>query len=515
MVTEDQSDVVAFLESPAAHGGAPVERVDTHASIVFLSGDRALKLKRAVRYDYLDFSTADKRRAMCEAELRVNVRTAPAIYRAVTAVTRAADGVLALGGAGAAVDWVLEMARFDQALLLDRLAERGELALEAMAPLARTIARFHATADRRADRGGADEMRRVVDGDAAVFLEEGGGVLDRATCRRVTHASLQAIERHRPLLDQRRGGGFVRECHGDLHLRNIVLLNGAPTPFDAIEFNDHISCVDVAYDLAFLLMDLWHRRLPHHANAVWNGYLVDTGDVDALPLLPLFLSCRAAIRAMTSVTAAALASNADARATSQRVAREYLELADVLLRPPRPRLVAIGGLSGSGKSTVARALAPGLGPVPGAVVVRSDEIRKRLSGVDRLTPLDSSGYTPEMSRRVYAALVERATQILARGHSAIVDAVFLQPSDRQALEAAAAAAGFAFLGVWLDAPEDVLVARVEARRRGPSDADAAVVRAQLSRGLGPIGWHRLQAEAGPQAVAAAAAELLAGALGPG
>ena len=154
MVTEDQSDVVAFLGSPAAHGGAPVERVDTHASIVFLSGDRALKLKRAVRYDYLDFSTADKRRAMCEAELRVNARTAPAIYRAVTPVTRAADGVLALGGAGVAVDWVLEMARFDQALLLDGLAERGELPLEAMAPLARTIARFHAASDRRTDRGG-------------------------------------------------------------------------------------------------------------------------------------------------------------------------------------------------------------------------------------------------------------------------------------------------------------------------------------------------------------------------
>ncbi len=153
--------------------------------------------------------------------------------------------------------------------------------------------------------------------------------------------------------------------------------------------------------------------------------------------------------------------------------------------------------------------------MPGAVVVRSDEIRKRLSGVDRLTRLDSSGYTPEMSRRVYTALVERATQILARGHSAIVDAVFLQPSDRQALEEAAAAAGVPFLGVWLDAPEDVLVARVEARRRDPSDADAAVVRAQLSRGPGPIGWHRLQAGAGPQAVAAAAAELLARAPGPG
>jgi aminoglycoside phosphotransferase family enzyme/predicted kinase len=514
MVIEDQSEVVAFLESPAAHAGAPVERVDTHASMVFLSGDRALKLKRAVRYDYLDFSTVEKRKAMCEAELRVNVRSAPAIYRSVLPVTREPDGSLALGGHGAAVEWLLHMARFDQAFLLDRLAERGELPHSAMAALAQTIASFHSGADRRPDFGGADAMRRVVEGNAAGFLAE-GGVLDADLCRGVTEASLQAIERHRALLDYRREGGFVRHCHGDLHLRNIVLLDGAPTLFDGIEFNDDIACVDVLYDLAFLLMDLWHRELPRHANAVCNGYLIQTNDLDGLPLLPLFLSCRAAIRAKTSVTQTALVADAEARTRLVEIARKYIGLADELSRPVRPRLVAVGGLSGSGKSTVALALAPGIRPAPGAVVLRSDEIRKSLCGVQALTRLGTAGYTPEMSRRVYGALADRAARILRHGHSVVIDAVFLDSSDRQAIEGLARALGVTFAGIWLEAPAEVLVRRVANRQGDPSDADADVVRGQLQRDPGPIEWPRVLAEGETDAVVAATAGLLLRAAGRG
>lgn len=508
MVTEEQSQVVAFLESPAAHGGAAVERVDTHASIVFLSGARALKLKRAVRYDYLDFSTVERRKAMCEAELRVNMRTAPAIYRGVTPVTREPDGSLALGGHGVAVDWVLQMARFDQALLFDRLAERGQLPLAAMAPLARTIANLHATADPRPDYGGAAALRRVVEGTAASLLQEGRGIVDEDACRRVTKAALQAIDRHAARLDERRAGGFVRQCHGDLHLRNIVLLDDVPTLFDAIEFNDDISCVDVIYDLAFLLMDLWHRQLWTHANTVWNGYLSETNDWDGLPLLPVLLSCRAAIRAMTSVTAATLATDVQSRVPLQAAAREYLELAADLLRPAPPRLVAVGGLSGSGKSSVAHAVAPDVEPVPGAVVFRSDEIRKRLMGVQRLARLDAAAYSEETSRRVYAALTAGAAHVLRGGQSVVLDAVFLNPRDRQAAEEVARVAGVPFVGVWLEAPAEVLMARVAGRRDDSSDADPDVVRAQLHRDPGPMGWSRIQAAPDLQAVAAAVGGLL-------
>ena len=492
MVTEDQSEVVAFLESQATHGAQAVERVDTHASVVFLAGDRAHKLKRAVRYDYLDFSTASKRKAMCEAELRLNRRTAPAIYRGVVPVTREGNRTLTLGGHGEPVDWVLEMLRFDQDALLDRLAERGALPLDAMVPLAAMIARFHAAAEKQPDHGGAESMRRVIEGNAASFGEH-EGVLDAHVGRAVTGASLKAIDRHATLLEDRRAAGFVRQCHGDLHLRNIVLLEGAPTLFDAIEFNDDISCIDVMYDLAFLLMDLWHRQLPRHANAVWNAYLSETGDLDGLALLPLFLSCRAAIRAKTSATQASLAAAAEDRAALVKMAREYLALADELLQPGPPHLVAIGGLSGSGKSTLAQALAPSVGAVPGAVVLRSDEIRKRLRGADPLVRLDATGYTLEVSRRVYGTLAERATRVLSSGHSAILDAAFLDAGDRQAVERVAEARRVPFVGLWLNAPPEALFARVAARRHDPSDADAEVVRGQLARDLGSIPWQRVEA----------------------
>ena len=189
----------------------------------------------------------------------------------------------------------------------------------------------------------------------------------------------------------------MRQCHGDLHLRNIVLLEGRPTLFDGVEFNDRIACTDVLYDLAFLLMDLWRRRLPRHANAVWNRYLADTSDLDGVSLLPLFLSCRAAVRAKTSATAAPLQDDVRRCGELQASAREYLAMAEDLLHPPRPCLVAIGGFSGTGKSTLALGLAPSVGAVPGAVVIRSDEIRKQLCGVPPLERLGQEGYSSEMS----------------------------------------------------------------------------------------------------------------------
>jgi len=495
MIIEDQAAVVEFLASPEAHRGEPVEKIETHASIVFLSGRQAWKLKRAVRYDYLDFSTADRRRAMCEAELRLNQRTAPSLYRRVVAVTREAGGGLALGGAGTPVDWVLEMSRFDQAELFDRLAARQELGVELMPPLAAAIARLHAVAARRTDHGGHAGMTWVVEGNEADCASQPAGVFDADGCRRVATDARAQIERRRGLLESRREAGFVRECHGDLHLRNIVRLHGVPTLFDGVEFNDEISCVDVMYDLAFLLMDLWRRRLPAHANAVLNGYLAETADVGALALLPLFLSCRAAVRAKTGAAAAALQADPERRAEPLRSAREYLAMAEALLHPPPARLVAIGGLSGCGKSTLALALAPELGAVPGAIAVRSDELRKRLCGVGPFDRLGAEGYTRAVSERVYAAAFEQAARVVATGHTAIVDAVFARPEDRTAVERAAQHAGVPFAGLWLDARPEVLVRRVEQRHADVSDADTAVVRRQVAGDVGQVGWPRINAEA--------------------
>ena len=493
MITQDQSEIVSFLASPSTHDGAAVERIETHASMVFLAGPRAWKLKRAVKYDYLDFSTVERRRAMCEAEVRINRRTAPAIYRGVVAVTREPSGSLALGGSGTPVDWLVEMTRFDQEQLFDRLAARGALDVTLMRLLATAIARLHESAERRPGHGGAAGTRWVIDGNAAGFAEQGTDILDQAACADLTRAAREELESRRGLLESRRDDGLVRQCHGDLHLRNIVLLDGHPTLFDAIEFNDEIACIDVLYDLAFLLMDLWRRQLLRQANAVWNEYLATMSDFGGVPLLPLFLSCRAAVRAKTSATAANLHTEPRRKDELQEMARDYLAMALRLLHPLPACLIAIGGFSGSGKSTIARALAPRIGSVPGAAVIRSDEIRKQLCGVDPLQRLGAEGYSVDITQQVYSTIAHRAGQVVAGGHAAIVDAVFARPADREAIERVAAAAQVPFAGVWLEAPESLLIARAEQRQLDASDADAAVIRGQLARETGVLTWARIDA----------------------
>jgi uncharacterized protein len=500
MSTDDQSAVVEFLSARSTHGGAPVERIETHSAIVFLAGARALKLKRAVRFDYLDFSTPERRKAMCEAEVRLNQRTAPAIYRRVVAVTRQADGSLALDAPGMPVDWLVEMERFDQEAVFDRLGANGRLSVDLMTPLAISIAGFHSVAEVRRDYGGMAEMKQLIAGNAAGFEQYAATVLDRSACARLTDEAYAETDRRGALLDARRAQGYVRQCHGDLHLRNIVLLDGQPTLFDAIEFNDGIACIDVLYDLAFLLMDLWRRELRPHANTVWNEYLNATNDLDGLPLMPLFLSCRAAVRAKTTATTMRVQSDSRRVDELRQMAVAYLDLAERLLRPPRPVLVAIGGLSGSGKSRLALSLAPSIGSVPGALVLRSDEIRKRLQGVPRLQRLGSDGYTPEVSSRVYSSLAERAWRALQGGYSVVVDAVYARSAERSAIREVAEHAAVPFTGIWLEAPDATLLDRVKSRRMDPSDADEDVVRMQRRQDRGRIDWHVVDASVSADAV---------------
>ncbi|MEQ1870350.1 MAG: AAA family ATPase [Vicinamibacterales bacterium] len=502
-----QEEIIDFLSSPVTHGGLPVERIDTHASVIFLAGTRAWKLKRAVHYEYLDFSTLERRRVCCDAEVRLNRRTAPSLYRGITPVTREPDGSLRLGGGGTPVEWIIEMARFNQDDLLDRRATRGCLELSLMRPLGSAIASFHHDAARRPDHGGAAGMSWVVNGNRHEFSADRAGLLEPALRRQVIEATAVALTRHSPQLDARRRAGFVRQCHGDLHLRNLVLIDDVPVPFDAVEFNDEIACIDVLYDLAFLLMDLSSHHLPRHANAVLNGYLAATDDLDGLSLLPLFLSCRAAVRAKVTLTEASLQQEAQQRQTLIERAAGYLDVALQMLEPPRPCLVAVGGLSGSGKSSLARALAPGVGVSPGAIVLRSDEIRKRLCGVPDTARLPAEGYASTVSQRVYATLVEQAETVVRTGHAALVDAACLDPADRSAIEQVAARASVPFVGVWLEAPEQVLIDRVTRRTGDASDADAAVVRGQHQRDTGAISWHRLDARMDTNTLVQTAARL--------
>ena len=509
MDNHDQSEVIALLSQAATYGPNVdrIETIATHASLVFLAGDRAYKLKRAVRYRYLDYSTPEQRRRACEAELVLNRRTAPSLYLEVAPVTREADGRLALDGIGEAVDWLVMMRRLAEHDIFDRLAATDRLTPSLARQLTEHIVAFHAAAERRYRDGGTRAFATLIGGnDFNLRTAEAG--LAAATIDTLRDQSTAALSALDGLLDRRRDAGYVRRCHGDLHLANICLFDGKPVLFDAIEFSDEIACIDVLYDLAFLLMDLEHRDLGPIANCVFNRYL-DLADAgDGLAAMPLFLSARAAIRAHVAAAAARLEPDPLQRSARRAASAAYLDSAVGYLARTSLRLVAIGGVSGSGKSTLAAALAPGLGRAPGARVLRSDVIRKRLLGVAPETPLPASAYCPGVTRRVFDTLRIEAGRALTAGQSVVVDAVFARPQERRDIAAAAEAAQAPFSGLWIEAPREAMAARLAARRGDASDATPAVLDAQLGYDLGAIDWRRLDGRGSSGEVMEAARAML-------
>lgn len=496
---DSQDDILAFLADPATHGGEPVMRIDTHAAAVFLAGKRALKIKRAVRFPFLDYSTLEKRKAACEAELEINRRFAPDIYRRVVAITRETSGTLALGGNGIAVEWALEMRRFDENATLDHLAEAGKIDQALADTLGRVIAAAHAGTPLADAARWIDALGQYIEQNDAAFAEF-PNLFPGHDAAMLTDMSRKTYERLQPLLRRRGDEGLIRRAHGDLHLGNIVLIDGKPVLFDAIEFDPVVASGDALYDLAFVLMDLVERRLQSAANALFNRYLIQTArdsDFDALAALPLFLSVRAAIRA--KVTAARLANAASGKAeTIRESARNYFALALHLIAPPPPRLIAVGGLSGTGKSVLARALAPELAPTPGAVVLRSDILRKQMFNRAETEKLPQDAYTPEATERLYGLMIDKARRAIMAGHSVIVDAVFAQQDERDALVHLAQSCKVRFNGLFLTADLATRIRRVGERIADASDADAAVARRQENYDLGSLDWTQVDASGTPE-----------------
>ncbi len=385
MAGEDstQQAVVALLSDLATYGAetGAVKRIDTHAAMVFLAGERAYKIKRPVKYPYLDYSTLAKREAACRTELDVNRRFAPELYLGVVPIVRR-GGRLALGGAGEPVEWAVEMRRFRETL--EEAAKRDGIGDALARALGEAVAAAHRTIPVVEAAPWIEALGKYVD-DAAEAFRGARGVVAAKDGAGLIEALRASLGRIRPLLIVRGEAGFVRRGHGDLHLRNVALIDGKPVLFDAIEFDPLIASGDVLYDLAFLLMDLVDRKFDRAANIVFNRYLLAAGmeeQLDALTALPFFLALRATIRARVALDKRKLVEGEE-RATAEDEARDYRTLAAHLIAPPKPRLVAIGGLSGTGKSALAASLAPFLLPAPGAVHLRSDIERKRLFNVGR------------------------------------------------------------------------------------------------------------------------------------
>lgn len=495
-MSDSVSAVVAFLVRAGGQPGdhAP-DTVQTHISVIVRFGQVVYKLKRAVCFPYLDFSTPQKRYEACLQELALNRRTAPALYLGVRRITRAACGKLEFDGPGELVDAVLQMRRFNDDGLLATMAQRGQLDTNLMTLVAAAVADSHSQAPVWPGVAGADRLRAVL---SLNRRSEAGSVdaLGTDLPQRLNHALALELERHAGLLDARAARGKVRHCHGDLHLANLCVYQGKPLLFDCLEFNDDMATIDVLYDLAFVLMDLWRFNLPALANWVMNRYLDLADEADGLPVMPFFMALRASIRAQILATQAGQAREAgdDVRASEcAGQAITYLDLAFSVLAPGPFGLLAIGGLSGSGKSTIAAAVAHAFGPVPGARVLSSDRLRKRLFSVSADTRLPPEAYASEVSEQVYAEQARQAQGILGLGASVVADAVFSRPQGREQIAQCAVEAAVPFVGVWLDVPPERLFERVAARQNDPSDATEDVVQHQLDADVGVMTWHRVWA----------------------
>lgn len=473
-----QKPLVEAFASGAVEGlSAPIEHIQTHLNHVFLSGSRAFKLKRAVRLPFVDFRTVGRRKAACEAEVSINTTLGSPFYVGAIAVVRRSDGQLSLGGDGVVEDWVVEMRRFDGRLQFDVMASGGALSVGAVEATTSAIVHMHRLAPASQLGGHTADYRQTIrtlerteaEAAASLGLEPGLPSPFEALDRELARIG--------PIIEKRRRAGKVRRVHGDLHLRNICMFDGRPALFDALEFDDRMATIDLLYDLAFLLMDLRRAALPQHANAAMNRYWdAAAEDEDGLAVLPFFMGLRAATRMAVAV--------ADGRLEE---AQDYRTLAFGFLSRAEGMLVAIGGLSGAGKSAIAKEVAHRLPGPAGARLLRSDVLRKRALGVPLHGHAGEDVYAPEKRAEVYRDLAVRAAIARRAGASVVADATFRVASARATLQSTESS----FRGFWQDVPAHVRLARIASRRNDASDADALVALSQSEPGELGSSWRRV------------------------
>ncbi len=488
MMNGDYPVFIQSLLDPAAypHPVDRVEIVETHISWVLLAGERAYKFKKPVDFGFVDFTTVDRRRFYCREELRRNQPLAAELYEAVIAVCGdPAEPVLHEDGdeTGKAFEYGVRMRRFDSADQLDHRLAAGRVTREEMGDFAHRLALFHA-ATTRVDPRSAHGTPEAAMGPARENIQQIETLLERQPdlaprlepgLRAVADWTETTGERLRPTLDRRRADGFVRECHGDLHLGNLVRHRGRVIAFDCIEFNPAFYWIDTINELAFLVMDTADRGHPELGRHVLNRYLEWSGDYGGVAVLDFYRVYRAMVRAKV---AGLRALQTQAQSTPTEIAG-YLDLAERMLAPRRTWLAITHGLSGSGKSRISGELIE----TGDAIRLRSDVERKRLYG---LAPDDNSAeiYTPEAGRRTYQRLLEQASELLDAGWPVVVDAAFLTRAQREPFLSLARERGIAGVILDITAPEAVLRERVRQRAQrhdDASEADEAVLERQIER----------------------------------
>ncbi len=491
-----------LLESTAyPHPVGAIKLIETHISWVFLTGPFAYKVKKPLALEFLDFSTLERRRHFCAEEVRLNSRFAPELYLAAVPITGSPESPH-VDGPGEALEWAVKLVQFDEGNRLDALFCAGRLTAADCRRLGESIAtvqKRHAVADPTAENGTVERLEAVFRMNLDEIRRHYPGAGSRADS--IEDWLEGGLARDHGAFEQRVATGKIRECHGDLHLANLVLWDGRPVAFDSIEFNPDLRWIDVASDIAFLTMDLESRGRPDLAADVTSAWIEAADDHQAAAVLPWYRVARAVVRAAVAAIRCAQADCSAGVADEARTECDrYLDLARRLMSPPPPQMVVICGVSGSGKSTLATA-AIGL---LGAVCLRSDVERKRLfqmAATDR--PRDDAQrqalYSAEVTQRVYERLAALAGGLLASGAGVVVDATCTTRRSRALLTAVARTAGVKLVWIEIDIPTAVLLVRVAARQadgRDASDASVDIVRAQTSA-REPILAEELAAAAGP------------------
>ncbi|NCJ07985.1 AAA family ATPase [Synechococcales cyanobacterium C] len=465
----------------------PVQLLQTHISYVLLTGEYAYKIKKPANFGFLDFSTLTQRHHFCEEEVRLNQRLSPSLYVGVVPLYQYTAEGYGWQGIGEPVEYAVQMRQFDQSQLLSRLFERGELTPELMSGLGRQVASFHETAATDADIQAFGDRAAIQQVDENNYALSEGFLGHSQTQERLEQTrtfTRQFFANHGDWFAQRQAEGKIRECHGDLHLNNVCRYQDKIQVFDCIEFNREFRNIDVIYDVAFMVMDLEFQGRPDLANAFLNAYLERTGDYWGAALLPLYLSMRAYIRGNVN----SLALNDSAISDSEKQgflgrAQAYYQAAWQYTQRPPGRLWIMCGLSGSGKSTVARAVASGLR----ALHIRSDAVRKHLAGI----PLEQRGadpnvfgggiYTPEMTQKTYDRLLDLGLFLAQQGESVVLDAKYDRQALRQAVYAKAESAQIPVQIVFCTAPARVLEERLRSRQGDIADATEALLAQQQAQ----------------------------------
>lgn len=459
--------------------------IETHLSLVLLAGGHAYKFKKPLSFDFVDFSTLDKRRHYCEEELRLNRRLAPELYLEVLAI--GGDAGDPRPGGAPAIEHCVKMRRFDQASELEAAMGRGEVPPEAFAELAESLADFHARAavtPPDSPLGSRPVLRRYCMENFSTIASGPSGAEPGHALAELERWTIAELDRLGPLIDARHAGGRVRECHGDLHLSNMIWRDGRIVVFDCIEFNEELRWIDVLNEVAFLLMDLDDRSRPDLGQIFLNAYLSSGGDYDGVALLRLFRVYRSMVRAKVAALRAEQAAAGREREAALAGFERHVRLAHRDIGPPpKPALIIARGLSGSGKTHLSSALIR----QARLLRVRSDVERKRMHGL-RADARTASGtgagiYAPGESERTYRRLLELARALLQAGHATLIDATFLKRAQRAPFRALAESLECPFHILDCTAPEDVLRSRIrqrQARGSDASEADTAVLDHQLA-----------------------------------